>query len=81
MHPSHTSNTAFNAVLALACYLASFGPCAAALNNGDVLAIRAGTQLYDANNNPADVSAGSWFGMNTTAVFVAPRCSLQAVRQ
>lgn len=37
------------------------------LQNGDVLNITSGVQLYDATGNPSGVASGSWFAMDTDA--------------
>lgn len=51
--------------LGLALGVPGAGAQAAVLNAGDLLTIDAGVQLYDAYGNPAGVSGGSWFALDT----------------
>lgn len=57
--------TALYTALALSLGMSALSAQAATLNNGDILNISAGVQLYDANGNPSNVSPGSYFGMDT----------------
>src|SRR5690606_18910440 len=47
--------------------VAATGAQAAVLNAGDTLTITDGVTIYDSYGNPAGVSSGSWFGMDTDA--------------
>lgn len=57
--------TALYTALALSLGMSALSAQAATLNNGDVLNISPGVQLFDASGNPSNVSPGSYFGMDT----------------